>query len=87
MGDMPSIWDHDLWQEIYDIPEVKTRTACADLYRLILDMRDTEVFAKAVADKVNAQRQVNFSKRQKIVGTIFGVLVSVAEIYQLVPHK
>lgn len=82
-----SVWDHDLWQEIYDISDPKTRNACADIYRLILDMHNSDVLASKIADKVNHDRKVMFSRKQKITGAVFAFLVGASQIYQAIPHK
>lgn len=72
---MPSIWDHDLWQEIYDIPDPLVKNVCVNLYRLVLDMRNADVLAAKIADQVNKDRRFVLTGVQKFGGFILGALI------------
>ena len=71
------VWDYDLWQEIYDIPDPLVRNVVVSIYRLILDMRESDVLAQKVADKVNRRDTVRLTLFQKGIG-ILVALVAVA---------
>lgn len=77
-----SIWDHDLWQNIYSIQDADARTVCIALYRLILDMRNDEVLAAAVAKRIHAEHVARENDRtfkltafQKIIAILGGSVV------------
>lgn len=74
---MPSVWDHDLWADIYDVPDPITKNTIAQLYRLILDMRESDVLAQKVAAAINKERRLALTFVQKTVGLAFGVLLAV----------
>lgn len=90
-----SIWDHDLWRDIYSIKDPEIQRAFIGLYRLILDMRNSDVLAEAVAAKVNAANAASEKKRrateafrltafQKIVATLVGATVLADSIRGLI---
>lgn len=72
----PSVWDHDLWQEIYGVPDPLTRNVLVNMYRLILDMRESDILAEKVADRVNARRRMEFTLFQKVGAGVFAVVVA-----------
>jgi hypothetical protein len=84
---MASLWDHDLWQEIYEIEDAKTKQAIADLYRLLLDIRETDVLAAKIALKVDAEKHLILTRGQKVLSGLFAVLILSAQIYSFFPHK
>lgn len=77
-----SIWDHDLWQDIYSISDADTKVVAVNLYRLILDIRNREVEADNVARRVRADRAaeqhdrtVKLTTFQKVIGILVGSTV------------
>lgn len=65
---MPNnLWDHDLWQDIYSIQDAETKRAVIRLYRLVLDMRESDVLAQKVADAVSRRDKLILTVGQKVV--------------------
>lgn len=80
---MPSIWDHDLWQEIYDVQDPISKNVFVNLYRLILDMREGDVLAQKVADRINKRDRLVLTWTQKIIGTGMSILVAVDTYFHI----
>lgn len=72
-----SIWDHDLWADVYAVSDSQTKKVLVQLYRLVLDMRNNDVLAQQIADKVSRRDKLILSVGVKVWGVIFtGLLVA-----------
>lgn len=80
---MPGIWDHDLWADIYDIPDPITKNVVIQMYRLILDMRNSDILADAVARKVNTERKFVLSIGAKVWGVVVSLLIATDTIVHI----
>jgi hypothetical protein len=74
---VPSVWDHDLWQEIYAIHDPEIKAVLASLYRLILDMRESDVLADKISARVNQDRKIALSVGAKVWGALLGAAILV----------
>jgi hypothetical protein len=77
------LWDHDLWSEIYAIHDTQTRQAIADLYRLVLAMRNDDVLAQKIAAAVNARDKLVLTTVQKVIGGIATALIVLDTVLHL----
>lgn len=73
---MPSIWDHDLWADIYAVKDAETQRILIRLYRLILDMHNKDVLSEQIAHALKGERKIYLSIGQKIGGFILAVLLA-----------
>lgn len=73
---MPSIWDHDLWADIYAVEDEQSRIVLIRLYRLTLDMHNKDILAEQIAHALKGERKIYLSITQKIGAGILGVLLA-----------
>lgn len=73
----PGLWDHDAWERIYAIRDGPTRVAVAHLYKLILDMRESDVLAKKIAAAVNSERRLVLTGVQRFFAFLFALAIGV----------
>lgn len=72
----PGLWEHDAWERIYAIPDGSTKIAVAHLYRLILDMRESDVLAQKIAAAVNKERRLALTLVQKSFVLLFSLVLA-----------
>lgn len=78
------LWEHDLWQQIYDVPEPVTKNTLAHLYRLILDMRENDVMAQRIAAAIGNRTEKRW-KKWHVFGAIgMGFLLAAGEIITII---
>lgn len=78
------LWDHDQWEVIYSVEDTKVKAALVALYRLILSMRETDVFAQRVADQISRRDRVIFSRTQKFFSGLLFILVLVDTVMHII---
>lgn len=80
---MPSVWDHDLWQDISNVQDQQTKSVLVGIYRLILDMRESDVLAQKVADRINKRDKLVLSIGQKVFGAIVSAILTTDTILHI----
>lgn len=81
-----SIWDHDLWEDIYNTRDIHLQLLLVRMYRLILDMHNKDILSEQIAHALKGERKLYFSTGQKLGGLVMGILLSVdtvAHIFHL----
>lgn len=73
---MPTIWDHDLWSDLYAIDDPEIKTVTIRLYRLILDMHNKDVLAEQIASALKGERKLILSSSQRVVVLLFNALLA-----------
>lgn len=73
---MKGLWDHDLWADLYDIPDPVTKNVVAQLYRLVLDMRESDILAQKIAAAVNRERAIVLTNVQKAFALLFSLIIA-----------
>lgn len=70
-----SIWDHDLWEDIYNTKDIHLQLLLVRMYRLILDMHNKDVLGQQIAHALKGERKLYLSAGQKIGGFIMALLL------------
>jgi len=80
---MPTIWDHDLWSDIYAIDDPETKTVFIRMYKLVLDMHNKDVMSEQIAHALKGERKLYLSLGQKAFAIITSLFVAVDAIAHL----
>lgn len=78
-----SVWDHDLWEMIYELPDKSTKDVAAHLYRLILDMRNNDVLAQKIASAVNVRNQRHWKLWHKALIATGAIVMLIGNIISI----
>jgi hypothetical protein len=79
-------WNEDIWTEIDGITDPATRSAFRRLYRMILEMYDSQRLAKQVAQEINKQNGVKFTRREKTIALFLASLTTASALVNIFVH-